>query len=530
MDKSPPEVLPSDLSSQLNYRNYAPFFQSLLWVEESQMAIDIRTYDMENTAMQRLGRLYTLSVPGLAESRPSVLRGDKIYISYNKGEKTFMADVESIENERVVLVINRSFDKVYMDGMKFDIRFSFSRTGLRICHQAVERSRQQNKVMKEVLFPTITSASKSPLNNPKRLNYYNRNLNAEQKAAVVGILRAEARPTPYVLFGPPGTGKTVTLVEAIAQTAKADKSCKILVCAPSNAASDLIVERLLPYFGKTDLLRIIAFSRDKDTVPDAIIPYTSFDEYENSFVTPHPNMIKDFKVVVVTLTTGGKLPNIGITNHFTHVFMDEAGHAIEPLAISCFVEVAKVTNSEKPVLVLAGDPKQLGPVIRSTVAKDFGLDKSFLERLSENKHYLRSENSNKKYDSRVITKLVKNYRSHPAILKIPNQRFYDNDLLASADIFTINSLTNWEHLPKRGFPCIFHGVEGKDEREGKSPSWFNPEEISIVKDYVNLLVNGTRSNRVKPEEIAVITPYQRQAQKIRMLLRSYTMVISKLAV
>lgn len=311
------------------------------------------------------------------------------------------------------------------------------------------------------------------------------------------------------------------MVEAIAQTAMHDPSCKILICAPSNAATDLIVERLIPSFGKTDMIRLVAFSRDKDTVPEAILPFTSFDNEDNSFVTPPPDEIKKFKVVVVTLTMGGKLPNIGVTNHFTHIFMDEAGHAIEPLALSSCAEVGRVANGGKPVLVLAGDPKQLGPIIRSQVAKDFGLGKSFLERLSENKYYQRSDNTREHYDSRVITKLVRNYRSHPSILKISNERFYDNDLVASADQFTINSLTSWEHLPKRGFPCIFHGVEGKDEREGKSPSWFNPEESTIVKEYINLLVNGTRSNRVKSEEIAVITPYQRQAQKIRMLLRSH---------
>jgi superfamily I DNA and/or RNA helicase len=99
--------------------------------------------------------------------------------------------------------------------------------------------------------------------------------------------------------------------------------------------------------------------------------------------------------------------------------------------------------------------------------------------------------------------------------------FYDGDLIPSADQFKVNSLVNWEHLPQKGFPVVFHGVKGSDEREGNSPSWFNPEEVQIVKEYVGLLVRGTRSNRVKPEEIAVITPYQKQAQKIRMLLKSH---------
>lgn len=201
-DKTPPEELPSDLSSQLNRKNYYNFFKTLLFVEEQQMHIDIRTYDMEGVAMDRRGRNFTLEVPGLAESRPSVLRGDKIYISYNKGEKTFAADVQSIENEKVVLVINKAFDRIFVDGMKFDVRFSFSRTSLRICHQAVASIRK-SKLMEKVLFPSINATLEPPMRIPTRLNFRNRNLNREQKAAVLGILEATARPAPYVLFGPP---------------------------------------------------------------------------------------------------------------------------------------------------------------------------------------------------------------------------------------------------------------------------------------------------------------------------------------
>lgn len=276
------------------------------------------------------------------------------------------------------------------------------------------------------------------------------------------------------------------------------------------------------------MLRLLAFTRDPKTVPAEVMKFSNFSESENAFVSPPSNVVKKSHIVAVTVASGGKLPNEAISDHFTHVFLDEAGHAIEPMALSCFAEVAKASGGDLPVLVLAGDPKQLGPIIRSQVAKDFGLDKSLLERICECSPYQRYERDDNSrngkkdpYDSRVMTKLVKNYRSHPAILKLPNERFYDGDLIPSADEFVINSLTNWEHLPQKGFPLIFHGVRGKDEREGNSPSWFNPEEVQIVKEYVGLLVKGTRSNRVKPEEIAVITPYHKQAQKIRMLLRSH---------
>lgn len=61
------------------------------------------------------------------------------------------------------------------------------------------------------------------------------------------------------------------------------------------------------------------------------------------------------------------------------------------------------------------------------------------------------------------------HRSHPAILDIPNKAFYDGDLIANADMTISHRLVGWEHLPKKGFPIIFHGVEGEDMREANSP-------------------------------------------------------------
>jgi len=86
--------------------------------------------------------------------------------------------------------------------------------------------------------------------------------------------------------------------------------------------------------------------------------------------------------------------------------------------------------------------------------------------------YARSEETDvlgNHYDKRMITKLVQNYRSHPKILDIPNKAFYDGDLQAKAYITRSHRFVDWEHLPKRGFPIIFHGIEGEDMRESNSP-------------------------------------------------------------
>ena len=138
-----------------------------------------------------------------------------------------------------------------------------------------------------------------------------------------------------------------------------------------------------------------------------------------------------------------------------------------------------------------------------------------MERLYNRSIYGRREDGT--YPVDLITKLVCNYRSHPALLKLPNEMFYDNDLKCVGDLMVTSNMTKWEHLPKQGFPVVFHALNGDNLRESNSPSWFNPEEAQQVVEYVNLLMNETRPP-IREEEIGIITPYARQAQKIRMAL------------
>jgi hypothetical protein len=95
--------------------------------------------------------------------------------------------------------------------------------------------------------------------------------------------------------------------------------------------------------------------------------------------------------------------------------------------------------------------------------------------------------------------------------------FYNNDLQCCGDIMVTSNMTKWEHLPKPGFPVVFHALNGDNLREGNSPSWFNPEEAQQVVEYVNLLMKETRPP-LRQEDIGIITPYARQAQKIRLAL------------
>lgn len=134
------------------------------------------------------------------------------------------------------------------------------------------------------------------------------------------------------------------------------------------------------------------------------------------------------------------------------------------------------------------------------------LDKSLLER-----YMIDQEVYAKPYDERIITKLLNNYRSHPDILYLPNKLFYDDELVVMADQMMRESLCDWEKLPNKGFPIIFHGVIGQDMREARSPSFFNAEEVSVVHSYVNsLLKEKKRGLKINPKDIGIISPYRKQ--------------------
>lgn len=168
--------------------------------------------------------------------------------------------------------------------------------------------------------------------------------------------------------------------------------------------------------------------------------------------------------------------------------IDEAGQATEPETTAV---IANLLDPSTGQLVLAGDPKQLGPIIHADVAKRLKLDVSFIERLTWREAYQKISSGGGgdddgagvggegAYNPHLLTKLVRNYRSHEDIISVPSTLFYDGDLVPCADEEYRRSLARWEHLPAKGVPLIFHGVAGKDSRESSSPSWFNVHEIEV---------------------------------------------------
>jgi helicase MOV-10 len=193
---------------------YGSYWKYLLWAEEHQIMKDIQLYDMENIRLTKEGRYFILTVPGLAEGRPSVLRGDTVNITF--GTSLYRGRVMSVRQLEVVLDLHNRFGQNYSPAIDHvSVRFSFSRMTLRTSHRACE-SLVEHEMGTQLLAPSnehvvardrLVGAISNT--NEVLMPWANRDLNPEQRAAVQQIANSWYRPLPYIIFGPPGTGETL---------------------------------------------------------------------------------------------------------------------------------------------------------------------------------------------------------------------------------------------------------------------------------------------------------------------------------
>ncbi|XP_011862621.1 PREDICTED: probable RNA helicase armi [Vollenhovia emeryi] len=390
------------------------------------------------------------------------------------------------------------------------------------------------------LEPYITQIRK------RKLNWFNPNLNYYQKEAVRNIILGLARPLPYVIFGPPGTGKTMTLCETILQLLAIVPESRLLVATPSNSSADLIAERLLDsnILKPGDLVRLVAHHyTDSDAIPEKLLPYCAtaelaaegttdnFHRHENGMRLNCPmTLLGRHRITVGTCSTLAILYNMGFPRgHFSHVLVDEAGQATEPeiMIVLTFI------HSDHGQVILTGDPMQLGPVVQSKLAMPFGLGESFLSRLLHQFPYQRDPIRFKTgYDPRLVTKLLINYRSLPQLLDLPNMLFYESELqpyVSSTNSMEAELLERLKpELPETSGSTptiIFHGVNGQNHQDSDSPSWYNSEEATQVYLYLLRLYKYG----LTPDDIGVITPYLKQVHQIRDLLIELGLKLPKIS-
>jgi len=356
-------------------------------------------------------------------------------------------------------------------------------------------------------------------------------LNPYQNKAISEILQSS---DISIVHGPPGTGKTTTLVQAIAALWKQEQQ-QLLVVAPSNTAVDLLTERLdelglqvlrignpvkvsahlqeLTLDGKIALQPEI---KDIKKLKKQAAAYTDMaHKYKRSFgkaereqrkalftearrVIAQVEQIQDFlikKVLdqaqVITATCVGA-NHFQVKNRQYHtVFIDEAGQALEP---ACWIPILKGER-----LVLAGDHMQLPPTIKSPGSDAQKLSKTLLEKLVE------------KYPSRVIL-LQEQYRMHEEIMKFPSQEFYHNKLLAHPGISERQAL-----IDGAAFQFIDCAGTGFEETVVET-AIYNEEEAQFAIEYLVQICLKMDAKQDFPS-IGLISPYRKQVQYLQTLVQ-----------
>lgn len=517
------------LFEELDRDNYASKMRYCLYLEEIAMEIHFARYKIERGHFENKQEYLRLEVQGIAEKRPSISIGDSIHATdsstLNNKKPVYEGCIHKVEQNAIFAKFNPEFHQSH-NRKDHRIDFFFSRSTFKRQQHALNKAVSQLGLGYDFLFPkfkTPTHDKRSQVEvtltenenmriNGKEYPFFNANLNKYQKEAIVNILQGTCRPLPYIIYGPPGTGKTQTVVECIEQISEKMPWSRIIVAAPSNSAANLIVERLIAsgrYKGG-DFIRFVSFNQiEKDLIPAHLKKYCatidiSLDEGKpgNKYnlksmesglrLNCSKTVIVQYKIYISTLSSLGPLMQIRFNqDHFTHIIIDEAGQSVETETLIPLSFVSK----QKGQVILAGDPKQLGPVLISQIGKFCGFDKSLLERLAEHEYYLPNFGPTKDlFDGRFVTKLKKNYRSLPSILGVYNVLSYGGELEAeineedSEEIELLKSIEQilWNRsTANRKCGVYFMNVsKGINERTNDSCSWFNNKEASQIYFFV----------------------------------------------
>ncbi|KAL8948945.1 MAG: hypothetical protein Q9222_004910 [Ikaeria aurantiellina] len=403
-------------------------------------------------------------------------------------------------------------------------------------------------------------------------SWFDRHLNHEQKVlqtcqysvmilmcsqkAVDGVLTRAYGSVPFLVNGPPGTGKTKTMVEIVTQMAfDPNNEGAILLCAPSDSAADTLALRLRTHLEPKVMFRLNDFSRTFAEVPQEILPYCYVDQ--DIFNIPPLPELMSCKVVIATCRAADVLVQARVTNrdlvalesntsdiinphlaskrridriahlHWTALLVDEAAQATEPEMLIPLSVVAPPTackSEPNPILVLAGDQYQLGPRVydRSTT-----LSVSLFERLSNRTMYAnhplarkgyRGPGSNDHMLRPTFVNLTRNYRSHPAILAIPSSLFYADTLIPEAR--DTDRLEPWQDWRGRRWPVLFACNGGVDDCENiqvVGGGWFNVREAQKAITYAeHLLESGHIEDQ---NEICIMSPFRAQVNLLRKIAR-----------
>lgn len=391
--------------------------------------------------------------------------------------------------------------------------------------------------------------------------FFNDELDANQKEAVVKSLSLNNGCEVLVLQGPPGTGKTTTITEIVTQILKTRPNEKVLIASQSNQAVDNVLEKICKIEDK--ILRIgndpkkmskIAQNYTPDKVLNKIIK-ENIQRIDNHHVSNKnseiqkqmQNLQKDFREKLQHITS--KMGNSGVSTeknkeadlatlftrnirlifgtllgisswknfremYFDTIIVDEAGRAtLSELLVPCI-------KAKK--LILVGDHKQLAPVIDDDVLEKID-DKneaktSFFQRLFERVEYVEQEELAKGIENpgrkNLIHTLEYNYRAERKICDIYSNAFYDGKLKTTDELnakkqhsFSFDSSVVWYDTDK---------LQDKEDQQ-KGTGKINNCNVRIIERVLKQLRNEMNKNNIN-YDIGIITPYKAQMELLRSKL------------
>ena len=431
--------------------------------------------------------------------------------------------INFIERNRMKIILNTKDIPEWIDesGLGLDMLFderSYEEME-KVLQKVIKADKNRVAEMRSILHglhPALFSDYRIPCNLKQ--------LNDSQNDAISSILSAK---DVAIVHGPPGTGKTTTLVQAIRELNAREGT--VLVCAPSNAAVDLLTERLAAE--GLNVVRVGNISRVDEDLLRHTVDYImahhperkninkiraqasecrrKAKRYRRSFgirerenreklqqeagdLSAWANQLEnrlldeilDGADVIASTLVGAAHPTID-KYKFRTVVVDEAAQALEP---AIWIPLCK---AEK--IVLAGDPFQLPPTVKSLDARRMGLTVTTMERCLEHV---------------PAALLDTQYRMNQVIMEFSNMHFYDGKLKAH------ETVRNHRLESDEGEPVIFIDTVGCGfeeqvvEVQGRFPSRYNPDEFGVIREHLLQLTALLPAESLP--SIALISPYREQ--------------------